>query len=950
MSWFKSRSNIILSVLLLLMALLGVRLIYIIAAEGEVLAREADSNTVKTIATDAPRGSIYDRNGVLLAGNKPVHTVTFARNGMAYDKMNDSLRRLVEILDYNAEVFLTSFPIEMNSDGEFSYTFERDIVKWLKENGLPEDTSARDAFDAVRARNNIDPALDDYEAQLKLIDAGDNPPIGLYSEGDKSIEYRKISEKENFFERFGVQYELPPADMLNIVLKEYGIDQMLDLPIETALKIAAIRNEIAVKGYLQYIPVKVSQNIKPETIIQLEEQEHDLLGVSVGTETIRYYPYGQSASQIIGYLGKISDGERAKYVDELGYKPDDMIGLSGVEMAMEDTLHGSDGFVQLQIDSIGNTVRTVGEETLPKKGEDIVLTIDLRLQQACEQALETTLANIRQKTNAATNVNAKVGAAVVLDVKTGEPLAIADTNGFDPNLFSEGISEENWKMLQGENPRDPMAPRPLYSTAVRTAVQPGSIFKPLTGIVALESGLDANHEVKDKQYLKYGDYTYSCMGSHGNVNLFTGLQNSCNYYFYDVASGMDWAKGGEDLGYKDNISIEKISEYALQFGLGVESGIEMQETVITPPSEKKKIDSTMGLLANYLISESETYFEQDIINDYSVLEKNVNTIVSWYEEDLTFDEIEKRLHTLGVKSNKAYELADMVRHTYFDYATWTMGDVFNIAIGQGEAAYTPLQMARFVATIGNYGTLNDASLIKAKETVGEVARKPGVSTKVSNPQFFKDVIEGMRLVVEKGSMTSLKSLSVNVAAKTGTAERSGFVPPPSEVEYMKTYLPQINPELSWEAVEAEMYRLMAAYPKIYDSADNAVRRAVINLSGAGFSTKNLDAFKSKYGDFAWNIALAPTEDPEIAVVVLLVQGGTSLNAIPTTKSIISSYLKIKKADEKLGFTMDYDNFFKEDNRDNTLETVFTPERIKEREEAKAEAASAGAVNDSDTTQ
>jgi penicillin-binding protein 2 len=139
-------------------------------------------------------------------------------------------------------------------------------------------------------------------------------------------------------------------------------------------------------------------------------------------------------------------------------------------------------------------------------------------------------------------------------------------------------------------------------------------------------------------------------------------------------------------------------------------------------------------------------------------------------------------------------------------------------------------------------------------------------------------------------------LPVSVAAKTGTAQKSGFIQPPDEVEYIKAHLKGIDGSLEWEDVEAEMNRLIALLPDIYTSRNKAVRRAVINLSSysAARTEERMDAFKDKYRPFSWVVALAPADDPLIAVVVLVFQGNSSLNAAPMAKEVIARYMELDK--------------------------------------------------------
>ena len=371
---------------------------------------------------------------------------------------------------------------------------------------------------------------------------------------------------------------------------------------------------------------------------------------------------------------------------------------------------------------------------------------------------------------------------------------------------------------------------------------------------------------------------------------------SCNYYFYDIATGRDFNKG-ISLGYDKKITIDIISSYAKQYGLGIPTGIEIRETITEAPSAARKMASIKSLLKNVLIGRAERYFKKEIIADKNQLNNNILEIVSWTEENPTRGQLLARMPKLGIKDDMVETVADLCKYTYYNKAQWTLGDELNIAIGQGENAYTPLQIANYVATIGNEGVRNKVSVIKAIEGIGEVTKEPGVDIEISDKKYLDDIIKGMKQVVS-GSSGSMRgpfaNFPVAVAAKTGTAERGGRVNPPDEVEYIKTYISRISPGLAWNDIETEIVRLLKEYPDTFVTRDTAVRQAVINLSKGKVGNDELDAYKSEYDGFAWVVALAPADDPKIAVAVLIVQGGTSTYAGPMAKEIIGKYLQVNK--------------------------------------------------------
>lgn len=901
--WFSNRNNQLFIAFLVLMLLLVGRLFFLTVLQNDRWTAEAENQSTKSIYTSSHRGQIYDRNGVLLAGTKSMFSVYMSKENYDDEEINQSVGYLIQILEENDEEIVDNFPI-LIKNGKFVFTYQQEIEKWLKSEKMPKDYTAEQAFNELRKRNEISEDLSKYEAQTELQKKGVNPPISV-----RRMEFTQNQDKQRFYERYAIEGTPSAKEAFAHIRKKFEVDSKLSN--KDARKIIVIRNEIASQGYKKYLPAKVATDVNEETVMRVEEDAQSLPGAGVVTESVRYYPKKESACHILGYMGQISESKKEEY-ESKGYQTTDLVGLEGIEKSMESTLRGKSGVKKIQVNKNGEQIRVISE-TDAEKGKDIFLTIDSRLQKVAEDSLKQAIPKIRSggvfsgkhgSYGFKDGGNAEVGAAVAVEVKTGEPLAIASYPGYDPNLFAQGISDKDWESLQSDNPNDPLSARPLYNVAALTAVQPGSTFKPMTAIAALQCGLNPHRHLVDGGYVQVGNRPYECLtykrnkNTHGSVDLAHALQVSCNYYFYDIGSGYDY-HSKSSLGYDRKITIDLITKYAKQFGLGVASDIEISETVAPSPTAKNKMKSQKKLLRRYLISKSETYFTKEISSNEKKLLESVDEIVSWTEENPDLEDLKERLADVGVKKKQQYNAASYIKYTYYNFAQWTTGDKLNISIGQGENAYTPLQMANYMATLGNGGTLKSSSLIKAKEGVGEVKRAKGEKADLRNKKSLSAVREGMRRVVTSGTLSKgLSGLNVTVAGKTGTAERSGRVNPVDEMKYMKDNLGKINGSLSWSQVQKEAKRLMKKYPSIYTSDSIATRKAIVNLSGKNFKEERIDAYKSTYSDFAWVVALAPADDPEIAVACLVVQGGSSGNASPIVREIIGEYFKFKKKDDK----------------------------------------------------
>lgn len=651
-----------------------------------------------------------------------------------------------------------------------------------------------------------------------------------------------------------------------------------------------VRETIEDTGYMSYMPITLAEDISAEAASEIQRREYP--GVSISKNYVREYPNGAFASHIIGYLGMISDNDE-EYISEKGYRKDALIGKSGIEALCEEKLRGTDAVSMLQVNSLGNVTKLLNK-TEPQQGETVRLTLDSRLQEVTEDALSQA---VRQASRGGTFTSsygdvqmtyapkAASGAAVAIDVKTGQVLAMASFPDFDPNDFVDGISSSKWQSLQQENPNDPLSPAPLYNIATMSAVQPGSTFKPVTALAALDSGVDENEKIYDKGHVKAGDRTFGCYlwndnkSTHGYIDLCDAMKVSCNYYFYKAAQ-----KSGSG----------QILSFARKLGLGEKTGIETGESSGVLPSKKQKIQASEANLRSLLRNECETYFKKSALKDNGSFEKNIEKIIKWSYKDLTLDELIGKLKQEDfIRENKVEELAGICKYMYADSSGWTVGDTFNVSIGQGDNAYTPVQMARYMAALGNGGIRNDVTLLYDEDAAG--SGTDGISD--INQADIDVVIDAMTAVTTEpgGSLYgTFAAFPYKTAAKTGTAQRAGKINTKNEKDYLRRHLHLIAPDVSFIQVETEADRLMEEYPDIYTSETAALRRAVITLSDRNITTGDIDSYKEDYDNFAWTVALAPADDPQIAVAVMLVQGRTASNAAPVAREIIGKYGEISR--------------------------------------------------------
>ena len=466
---------------------------------------------------------------------------------------------------------------------------------------------------------------------------------------------------------------------------EVNIDDVQD-----ARRVIALRYEIEKDGYSNTKSVELASNISNSSLAKINEMSSSFPGISTTAEPTLYYPYGLLASHILGYVGPISEDELEANPEE--YDQNDITGKTGIEQVLEKYLRGTDGVKQIDMSVDGVvTDEYVAQEAVA--GADVMLTIDSDLQKVTEDALANNI-KMMQDGELRGAETAKEGAAVVLNVKTGEILAMASHPNYDPSLFIDGISTENWNnYLNAED-------HPLMNKAISSISPPGSTFKMVTAIAGLESGaIDLNTRINDTGvYTYYRDYRPKCWrsGGHGWLNVTRAIEVSCNYFFYET---------GRRTG------IDRLVQVASALGLGQKTGVEL-------PGEEA------GVLAS-----KETM------------------------------------------------------------SPWSDGYTIQAAIGQLNNSFTPLQMAKYVATLANGGKHLDITIVKSivnadgsevprDEYESYVNERLGLTEDTTEDLQIKQenldaILEGMRGVTSESGGTAystFRNFDIEVGGKTGSAQ------------------------------------------------------------------------------------------------------------------------------------------------------------------------------------
>lgn len=498
-------------VIALLIALCVGTLYQLQILNGAAYYDASQNNNVTYPAVKAARGNILDRYGRVLVSNRECYNLVINTTRLFGDEVDDPnavILEMVNIVEDSGAEFIDDLPITKSPPFEYTEMtdFQRTLLNaYFDDHDLAEDTTAVELMSYFRTRYDID---------------------NTYSAEDM----RKIS---------AIRYALNVRYAINTSSYTFVEDASIDL-------ISDIMGAVG-------------------SVIEVE------------SSYVREYNT-QYAAHLLGYIGAMTDVEQEQYMvgDNSGYNYDSMVGKDGVELAFESWLHGTDGKSRVTRNSEGTITSTVYEED-PVPGNHVYLTIDIQLQEAVERALENGIIALQQdrdQDNAEAIANGtpdevkediQGGAIVVVDVNTGNPLAIASYPTFDASQVYENYAE----YLSAEYD-------PLYNRATMGAYAPGSTFKPLVALAGLNESI-INTETRIDclgVFSKYADQGYApeCwiytqndgQLTHGNDNVSEALRDSCNYFFYTIA---------------DMMGIDILDEYAADFGLGESTGIEIGETI-----------------------------------------------------------------------------------------------------------------------------------------------------------------------------------------------------------------------------------------------------------------------------------------------------------------------------------------------------------------------------------
>jgi penicillin-binding protein 2 len=501
-------------------------------------------------------------------------------------------------------------------------------------------------------------------------------------------------------------------------------------------------------------PIPVASDVPQKVAVRISEQAEEYPGVVAQRESVRAYPspYGINAAGVLGYLSAVTATELsdAESEHDTSLNGASVVGRAGLEKTYDQWLRGIPGYQKVVVDSMGRTQGTSGE-VASTPGDTLVTSIDAKLQSVVEQNLHDAITTARKTYDKVTHKNyvADSGAAIVLDAKTGNVVAMASQPTYDPSVWVGGITSKQLKRLYSKKDG-----YPLVSRATQGQFAPGSTWKPVMTVGALNHGFSQDTKLDCSSGLQVGNRWFKNYesGSYGMIDFARALELSCDTFFYRVGLSF-WQRYGTDpanVNAKDPLAAE-----AKSFGFGTKTGIDIPGEASGRISDRKWKRSYWDAMKGYYckIDKANKSHQRDFLHVFA--------------------------HEFCLEGN-----------------LYRAGDAVNFAIGQGDTMVTPLQLARAYAALSNGGTLFAPRIGKAiVDPSGKVVKriKPVVQGHVkSSKAALKYVDNALQGTPREGTLAwkfgGFPLDKVKIRGKTGSAEVYGKQSTSWVATYTKDYV------------------------------------------------------------------------------------------------------------------------------------------------------------------
>lgn len=979
---------------------IAARLVYLQVYKHNYYSDKAKANAIRFMDEKTPRGEILDNEGNILATNKQTYILKYTTPTEGKFNFYDTMNLVFKILEENDETLLNDMLLKINDKGEAYFEFknssvenqEFEKIRFLKDRGMNDYFRKRDfpdeegdleedqlkKIDEELKKVTPQEALEYLVKSYNLIDIVDPKPIkkeGNLSKEEKAEYKKEVSDYETRRKNYN---KMSGAELLDII--------KVQCPIQELKKYLIVKDAIRIQSFKNYRSVVIANNIKKETAFTIYQKLNELPGIDVDMQPVRYYPYNNLGSAVLGYVSQIDSSLKSSY-ELRGYDAStDLIGKSGIEASYEDTLKGTKGGKTVTVNSEGRETEELFKlESYP--GNNVHLNINKDIQYATQQALEDNIKKVQSSTvdsQGNTFKNATRGFALVAEVNTGKILAMASYPDFDPNIFaipgqlsSKQVQEyfapdlEEYgkqivklpgvtKTVDELFPKDKngnredkydLYPKPFYNYATLGTLPPGSIFKPLTAVAGLEEGvispseyIMANGKFNNRPEVFGSGFAPACWihangGSHGATNVQKALEVSCNVYFYETAYRL-YAKTmneNKNLPFEEakKLALDSIAEWAWKFGLGTDpnsngnpsTGIEIEE-------------STIGQTYNFKTNkESIINFAKFELNDYlsNGTYNNGDRYVPFdFAANLSDSpELEKAKEQLKQKITERLEIVGTGEEGmgYDKFLNYILPDIKKIM------EISPKYKANLNSYSGNTTIEEQSKKVAKVITQFTVSDKPGG---IMSPAqlIFSSIGQGINQYSPLQLMSYITTLanggtrySLNLVDKVTTTDGKVI----EQVE--PKILSQIKlKESTLTAVKEGMRRANDADQGTAAGTFNSFPIPSAGKTGTADYNNNQREFgRSPYATY---VSFAPVDKPEIAFVGAIYDGGHGSYTAPVAKAAYEAYFKEKIMKEFPGYAQSSESFKKyvlnapKDNKDGDDNTSKENDTSAKKEENK----------------
>lgn len=921
-----SRYTILNIIMLVIFGGIISKLLYLQVYKHEDYKERADVGSTRFVAENAPRGKIYDSDGNILATNTQTYTLTYTKTTESEKEFYSTMDKVFKILEENGEKFQDDLLLKVDSNGKFYYDFKTDN----QDNRI----AVEKLFKSDRGINEV------VQRQLYKDHKGDFTDEQLENINKKML---KMTPEETFYELIKIydMYELILDPNLKGEEKNDQIDKYLDMTgkqvydlliekytLNEIRNYMVIKDTIKIQSFKGYRAVTIANNIKRDTAFIVYQKLNSLPGVDVSLTPVRYYPYKNLASSVLGYMSSIGSWEEETYLLQGYDASSDLIGTAGIESAFEDQLRGTKGGTTIKVNSKGKTTEKLFElESYP--GNNVHLTIDKDIQYAAQQSLEdqiTTLSTVGINGELRYTKNATRGATVAIEVKTGRILALASYPDYDPNLFAipgkltseqsekyfnpdlekfgnefianTGATEEFDKLFPldeetgARKDANDVYPRSFYNYATLGLIPPGSSFKPITAVAGLEEGVFGTGEtindtgvfnIHEDELKGYAPTNFQSI-PNGYTDVRRALEKSSNFYFFETAYRMYHSNGG-------NVdALDTLARYAWKFGLGsdpnskedIGTGIEITENVGTMYTFEEfkdaKIKYSMFEVVKFL---KEGYYEGHSFIPLDIEKSDNDTDeLKKAKQDLK-DKIIARLDLIGTEEEKRAMNTD-------EFARDIKGNIAQVMKyspsykktieAKSETIDTDYQAELISNALAYFTVTNMTIQIKTPTEMINAAIGQGINifTPLEIANYFATLANnGVRNEVRL--VDKITDQDGNIVQEFGTVEVDRL---------------DMKPE-NYEAIKDGMWRVNNVGTGY--TQDVSFKGFPIKTGGKT-GTADFTPTEERYGEigrrpYATYGGFAPLDDPEIAVFTVIYDAHRGSYASMPARAIYEAYFK-----------------------------------------------------------